>query len=940
MKKVMTFCLVAILGVLCSISHAQTDLSKNIPIDPTVVMGQLPNGLRYYIQKNSKPENRAELRIGLNAGSMQEDEDQQGLAHFVEHMCFNGSENFEKNELVDYLESVGTKFGPDLNAYTSFDETVYMLQARTDDLEQLQKGLLVLQDWAGGVAFDHEEIDKERGVVKSEWRTRLSPDERMQKIYFPIMYKDSRYAERLPIGKPEIIENASYDAVKRFYKDWYRPNLMAVSVVGDFDVVWMEQQIIERFSQLKNPAQPRKRESHDVPKHKETFISICSDKEASFTNVRVMYKHDYQPVKTIKDYRRQLIHSLYNRMLNARLGEIGQSADPPFTFAYSGYGRDVGNLATYEGYAMVPEGGSQRGLRTILEENKRVLTHGFLESELERQKTEMLRYVERSYKESDKTDSRRLVMRYVYHYLDNNPIPSPEQTLKLYEALLPGISIDEINQLAKNWITKENRVIVITGPEKENSPLPTENEIWGILEEMEAKEVEPYEDNVSDEPLMAEVPQPGSIVETKELSEVDVTEITLSNNVKVVLKPTDFKNDEILMTAYSPGGSSLYSDEDYHSASNASRIVDESGLANFDISQLTKKLTGKTVGVSPYIGETYEGMNGSASPEDLETLFKLVHLYFTKPRKDEKAFQSFISKQRSIYSNLLSNPNYWFRNEVLKIKYEDHTRRGFPKEADLEQINLDRVHEIYKERFANAGDFTFIFVGNFDPEVMKGHLQTYLASLPSTGEKETWKDVGADLTKGKIEKTYSRGAAPKSQIELSFHGDFEWNAENRYNLNSLIQIMRIKMRESMREDKGGVYGVRISGGANQFPKPTYTINISFNSDPANVEDLINTALKDIANAKENGAEEKDLTKVKETQRQERVKSLKENRFWNGQLRSYYQNGLDPTKISLESLEKMIEGLDSEDIKNAAGMYFNEENSMKFILNPGEEKEAN
>ncbi|MCR9290799.1 MAG: insulinase family protein [Bacteroidetes bacterium] len=939
-KKVITIVLLLLIGTFSTSSFAQYDLSQKIPLDPTVKIGQLPNGLRYYIQKNNQPENRAELRIGLRAGAMQEDEDQLGLAHFVEHMCFNGSQNFKKNELIDYLESVGTKFGPDLNAYTSFDETVYMLQARTDDEEQLAKGLLILQDWAGGVSFESEEIDKERGVVMSEWRSRLSPEQRMQQIYFPIMYQDSRYAERLPIGKPEIIENANHEAVRRFYKDWYRPNLMAVSIVGDFDVDWMEAQIIERFSQLKNPATPRERKEYEVPKHKETLISICSDKEAAFTRIQLMYKHDNKKVKNIGDYRRQLIYNLYNRMLNARLGELGQSANPPFTFAYSGYGQDVGNLATYSGSAMTPEGGSQLGLKTLLEENKRVLVHGFLNSELERQKTELLNYAERSAKEQDKTDSRRLVMRYIYHFLDENPIPSPEQTLELYQQLLPTIKLEEVNSLPKNWITEENRVIVITGPEKEGSPLPTEDEIYSIIKDVEESEIDAYLDNVSDEPLLAKIPTAGSIVKEDVRSEVGVTELTLSNGITVVLKPTDFKNDEILMNAFSPGGSSLYNEEDYPSASEASRIIDNAGIGNFDITQLNKKLAGKSVGVSPYISELYEGMNGSSSPKDLETFFQLIHLYFTQPRKDEQAFQSFIAKQKSIYSNIMSNPNFWFSNEVSKIMYNNHPRKGMASLEDLEKINLDKAYKIYQDRFADASDFTFIFVGNFEIEPMKAYLNTYLASLPNLDRKESWKDINADLVKGKIEKTFTKGKAPSSQIRMSFHGDFEWTAENRYNLNSLIQIMRIKLRESMREDKGGVYGVRISGGASQFPKPTYQISISFNSDPNRVKELVDTALEDIEDSRINPPSEKDLTKIKETQKQGRIKSLKENRFWNGQLRSYYQNGFDPNKINLETLEKMIEGLRGEDIQKAATMFFNDQNFMQFIMNPDLEKEAN
>ena len=814
-----------------------------------------------------------------------------------------------------------------------------MIQTRTDDAEILAKGLLILEDWAGAVSFDDEEIDKERGVVVSEWRSRLSPDQRMQQNYFPIMYHNSRYAQRLPIGKPEIIENAPYETFKRFYRDWYRPNLMAVAIVGDIDIEAMEQEVIARFSKLKNPENPRPRETYDVPKHKETLISINSDKEASFSNVRLMYKHDHIPVKSVEDYRGSLVRSLYNRMLNARLDELKQSPTPPFTFAYSGYGRDVGHLDTYEGYAFVPEGGTLIGLKTLLIENKRALMHGFNESELERQKTEMLKYANRNVKESDKTESRRLVMRYVYNFLDGNAIPSPEQTLNLYEEYLPTISIKEINQIAKNWITEENRVIVITGPEKEESPMPTEEEVWAILKEVENANVDPYTDNVSDEPLFAKTLTPAKITDEKKMEEIDVVELDLENGVKVVLKSTDFKNDEILMSAYSPGGTSLYADEDYPSASNAARIINESGLASFDEVQLGKKLTGKVVSASPYIGELWEGFNGSASPADIETMLQLIHLYFTNPRKDEKAMQSYIAKQKSIYANLMSNPQYWFFNQLSEIKYGGHLRRGFPSAEDLDKINLDRAFEIYEDRFVDAGDFTFCFVGNFEVDKMKKLAAQYLGTLPTTGRKEIWKDVNANLLDGKIEKNLERGQAPKSLIDITFHGDFEHNPENKYNLNALIQVLRIKMRESMREDKGGVYGVRVSGGASQFPKSKYSINISFNSDPGNVEDLIKTAMNDIQNAKENGAEEKDLEKVTETQRQEKIKNLKENRYWNRQLLNYYREGDDPNKIQLQYLEKAIEGLTSDDIKEAANQYFDENKMIKVVMNPSEE-EAN
>jgi len=911
-----------------------------IPMDQSVVTGQLENGLKYYIKKNAKPEKRAELRLAIRAGSMQEDDDQLGLAHFVEHMAFNGSKNFKKNELVDYLESVGTKFGPDLNAYTSFDETVYMLQARTDDTEQLMKGITVLEDWAGSVSFDDEEIDKERGVVESEWRTRLSAEQRMQKKYFPVVYKDSRYAKRLPIGSPDIINGASYETVKRFYKDWYRPDLMALSIVGDFDVEMMELEIIKRFSQLKNPDGARERKEYSVPRHKETLVSTATDKESSFTRVRVMYKHPQKKTLTIKDYRQQLVNSIYNQMLNGRLNELSQSATPPFTFSYSGYGGDVGDIDSYESYAFVAEGGAQKGLEAILQENQRVLQHGFLESEMDRAKLTLLKGAERGVKEADKTESRALVMRYIYNFLKDNPIPSAQQRLDLYKDLLPTISIDEINQLPAKWITKENRVVVITGPEKDETPLPTEDVILTTLDKIDQMKMDPYEDKVTDEPLLAADLQPVAISAEKTIDSVNVTEFTLANGVKVVLKPTDFKNDEIQMRAFSDGGSSLYPDEDYAHIPHIPALVGQSGIAQFDLASLQKMLTGKRVSVRPYIGELSEGMSGSASPDDLKTMFELVYLYFTNPRKDEQTLQSYIAKQRSIVSNLLSNPQYFFINESLKIKYKDHPRRGFPKVEDLDKIDLDRVFEIYMERFADASDFTFVFVGNLDVDKMKEMAATYLGNLPSINRKETWKNVNANFPKGVTVKEMKKGKAPKSLIEITYHGGFDSDDEQgRYTFNSLIQILRIKMRESMREDKGGVYGVRLSGSTSKRPESKYTITLSFNSEPEKAEELIKTAMQDIENAKMNGAEEKDLTKVKETQRQSRIKELKQNNFWMGQLSNAYQNDWDPKTINMETLEKRMKLLNSDAIKAAAGKYFDNSNMIKIVMHP-EPKEQN
>ncbi|PHN00909.1 M16 family metallopeptidase [Flavilitoribacter nigricans] len=908
-----------------------------LPMDPTVISGELDNGLKYFIKHNEKPENRAELRLAVHAGSLQEDDDQQGLAHFIEHMAFNGTENFEKNELIDFLELAGTRFGPDLNAYTSFEETVYMLQTRTDSTELLEKGLLILEDWAGGLTLDPEEIDKERGVVISEWRSSLSPDQRLQQKSFPITYKGSRYAERLPIGDPEIIENADYATIGRFYQDWYRPDLMAVIAVGDFDLLWMEEEIRRRFSDLENPGTPREREDYSIPRHEETRFVIATDKENSFTRIQLSIKHPETPVENEQDYRTSIMHSLYNRMLNARLVEIRQQPNPPFTFAYSGYGGDLGDLDNYFLYAFVAEGGVLQGLSSVYTETRRALDHGFVATELERAKAETLRSAEKSFKEQDKTPSGSLASGLVSHFLKDSPFTDAEQRLALIEKLLPTISLEDINAQPREWITETDRTIVVTGPEKEGATLPAEDAILATLDSIEQLKLDPYIDEVSDAPLLDAELGMGEIVGEKKWPDLGVTEWTLSNGIKVVLKPTDFQNDQIRFTAFSPGGNSLYNDQDYFNATNAVAIIDQSGISDFPLSELNKKLAGKNISVGPYIGELNEGLNGSTSPEDVETLFELIYLYFTAPRKDEEVLQSYVTQQKSIMQNILVNPYYYFAAEKTKLKYADHPRRkALPEMSDLESLDIDKIYEIYQDRFADAGDFTFIFVGNFDLESFRPLLLKYLGSLPTQGRWEKWKDVKADMVEGKIEKTWVRGAAPKALVEMVYHDDFEYTAENRYAFTSLASLVRIKLREAMREDKGGVYGVTVRSNVGQYPKPDYSITISFNAEPEEVDELIATAKSEIEKIMENGADATDIKKITETQLQSKIKNLKENGYWLGQLNARYQNDLPLDGIKLEALEEAIATLDSKMLQDAARKYFGTENFMQFVLLPEEE----
>lgn len=924
----------------CSIlTIAQTTfpLQGKLPSDQDIISGILPNGMKYFIKKNAKPENRAELRLAVKAGSLQEDEDQLGIAHFVEHMAFNGSKNFKKNELIDYLESIGTRFGADLNAYTSFEETVYMIQARTDTLELLEKGLLIMEDWAYGISFEEEEIDKERGVVVSEWRTGLSADQRMQQQYFPIAYKDSRYAERLPIGKPEIIQEADYSTIKRFYKDWYRPDLMAIIAVGDFDTDWMEKEIKARFSKVPTTENPRQREKYEIPSDPSTRYAICTDEEATFSNIRVMYRHPHIKVKTVADYKESLARNLYNRMLNSRMIEIQQQADPPFTFAYTGYGQDMSNLDNYYLYAFVKEGGMEKGIKAVLRATRQAYLHGFHSSELERQKQEILRAAEKAANEQDKSPSAGLAGGFVYHFLKGNAIPTAKQRLALLQQLLPLISVEDINPLPKEWIRPEERVVIVTGPDTESNPLPTEATLKNWLDEFDQMEVLPYEDDVVEGPMIKEDLPAAKIVTEHTESDFNTTEWHLENGVRVVLKPTDFKNDEVIMTAWSPGGYSNYKVEDLPSATNAVPILVQSGIGPYDYAALNKQLTGKNAGVGPFISELYEGLSGNSSMKDLEMLFQLTYLYATAPRKDEDAFASYISRQKSIFENIMTNPYNYFGLQKQKIKYNNHPRRQITNMETLEKINLEKILKVYRDRFADASDFTFFFVGSFTLEQMKPLVQKYLGNLPNTGRVESWQDVGVQLQKGQIDTTFVKGKAPKALVELLYHNDFQFDADNRYALGSLASLLRIKLREAMREDEGGVYGVSVRAFSSQYPKPKYNVRISFNAAPEEVEKLIEITKQEIDKIKENGAAEKDITKIIETQKQGRIKNLKENRYWLGQLSYRYQNKIPLNGLKLEVLESYTENLNSNLLKNAAQKYLDTENFMQFLLLPETDK---
>jgi len=915
-----------------SMTEAMPGMDALIPMDPSVRLGTLDNGLTYYVKNNGKPEDKVELRLAVNAGSVLEDDDQRGLAHFMEHMNFNGTENFQKNELVDYLQGIGVKFGADLNAYTSFDETVYILPIPSDDPEKLEKGFTILEDWASGALLETDAIDDERGVVLEESRNGKGAQDRMNKVTIPVQFYGSKYAERLPIGKDEILKNFKPEVLKRFYNDWYRPDLMAVVAVGDLDPAILEQKIKDHFSGIPAAIDPRERPVFGLPNHEDTKIAVAQDDEATFASINVSYKDTFEsaPTTTVGDYRDDLVNGLFSFMINNRLQELTQKPEPPFIFAQSRYGGTVAdNKNAYTSFAGSSPDGQLAALKAVLEENQRVKLYGFGEAELERAKLAYKSSYESYYANRDKMESGRIVGQYVQTYLTGGAAPSPEWSYEKTIELLPGVTVEEVNAKIQNYIHDDNRTIVFTGPTTENKP--TEADILNVVNEVANAQVAPYEDAAVRENLIENLPAAGEIVKTENNDKLGTKIYTLSNGVTVTTKSTDFKNDEILMSAYSYGGSSLYSDEDYLATVFANGGLTEAGIAGLSQTDMDKYMTGKLVSVRPFIGSTTENLSGSSTPQDLETMFQLIHLYFTSLNKDEEAYASFISKQKSFVGRMMSNPNTYFSNEVNTKRNEGNPRyAGFPDEAAYDEADYNRAYELYKERFSNAGDFNFFLVGNVDEAMVMELSKKYLANLPSTGEKEMYRTFEWKEKQGTRNITVNKGTEEKSLVQMRWDYDIpSYNAQEDLAVDALGEALTIRIIEVLREQEGGIYGGGARGSMSKLPEPGFNFSVSFPCGPDNVEKLVAATQKEIASLKQNGPSEKDLNKVKEGYLLEYKEDLKSNRFWLNSLVSASRDQRDPNQMM--NFEAEVGKMTVKDVQAVAQKYLNEDYILAILM---------
>jgi zinc protease len=934
MKKFLLFLISFLMGGMIISQDMMYTPDEPVPLDPAVLYGKLDNGFTYYIRENAKPEMRAEFYLLVSAGAVLEDDDQDGLAHFCEHMAFNGTKNFEKHEIINYLQSIGMKFGPEINAFTSQDVTTYMLQkVPMEDPSDLDTALMILRDWAQNVSFEDEEIDAERGVIHEEWRTRRGAMFRMMNEANKVILAGSKYAERDVIGDIEIIDNAPYETLRDFYHSWYRPNLQAIVAVGDFDKDFILEKVTTLFGDMENPANQKVKESFPVPDHAEIKVAIQTDPEAQYPILQLVYKHDPKEKKNNMEYYRQaMVQNLFNSMINKRLNELLQSNDPPFVYGFASYNELVKTKDAYMSFAVCKADGMDRSLKALLAENARVKEYGFTETELERTKAEFISNVEKQYAERNDMESDSYVWQYYSHFFDNEPAPGIEYDHDFMKSFLPGITLDEVNELAKKWIRDENMAVVYMLPERDDMEIPSEEHVRSVLAEMQNAEVDPWVDRTKDLPLIAVEPEPGEVVKEKKDKKLETVTWTLSNGIRVVIKETDFKSDEIMMSAYSVGGSSIYDLADLVSAQQTIPVIMESGLGVFDKVELEKKLSGKIVSVSPVISGTYEGFSGYCSPRDFETMLQLVYLYFNEPRRDDDAFNGYIKRMKAVYENRSLNPSsaLWDTAAVTMANYHPRVR---PMTAEmLDEANPDRVELIYRERFDDPGSFTFYFVGNVDPEKVKPVVEKYLGGLPRIVKSESWVDNGIRPPAGKIEKEVMRQMeVPKATVYINFSGVYDYDDNMaRLNLATLCDILDVRYTETIREEQGGTYGVAVNPVQVHYPYENYQVMVFFDCDPENVGKLTDIAYEEIEKLKKSGPLVKDLNGVKENLLKTYDENVEKNTYWLNMLKRFDFDGLDPSYHL--KYGDMVDKLTVEGLKKAASEFFGD-NVVEVVLMP-------
>ena len=917
MKK-LTLTLLAVLALSATMFAQQ---AMPVPFDPNVRRGKLENGLTYYIRHNEKPAQRANFYIAQKVGSILEEDDQQGLAHFLEHMAFNGTKNFPGKALLNYMEHNGVKFGENVNAWTSIEQTVYMLtNVPTTNPRLVDSCILILHDWSSFISLESEEIEKERGVILEEMRQGQGAQMRIYEKILPEIYPNSPYGHRLPIGIEPVVGHFEHEALRAYYRKWYRPDLQGIIIIGDIDVNEIENRLKTIFEDIPAPVNPAERTRFQVADNEEPIVTIGTDREETTYNVMLFYKHDIVPFEErgdisywIKDYIDQLVSTMYNN----RLEELTQKGNPPFIYGYGYYGTfyvsDTKDAWTSMAVAKDKDG-IDEALSALVAENKRMQQYGFTESEFERAKADLLKRIENQYDERDKQETGRLFNPILAHFLTNEPLMGIENEYMLINQVLPALPLEAINQYAAELIRQDNIVITLTAPEKEGEVLPNNAELLAMFNKANEVEVEPYKETVSNEPLIATLPVKGAIESKKHDNTFDATVLTLKNGVKVIYKPTTFKDDEIMMTAYSFGGYSAMDQSDPYTLQEINELATLGGLGNFSAIDLPKVLAGKKARVTPSVNSMTEGISGNCSARDLETMLQLTYLYFNSIRSDEEAFQSYVTRTKAIVANAESDPNTAFRDNLMAAMYDNHPLVKRMKAEDYDKIDYAKGLKLFADRFKDANNFVFTFVGNIDPETFEPMIEQYIGSLKTKNNNETWTDKAPAITDKDVNNHSTKAMEnPMVTCYMVYNGEVDYTAENIMKMQVLGDVMDIVYTEKIREDEGGTYGVGVNGNLSLRPKETFMFLIGFQTNKEMYEKLMGIAKAELQNVANNGPRPEDLKKVKEFLIKKHSEDLESNRYWMNCIQAKERDGYNP----MANYVDIVNSVTGDDVANMA-----------------------
>ena len=935
MNKLVTSFFAAAMTMMAAPAVAQQ--MPPIPVDPDVRIGKLDNGLTYYIRHNDYKKDRADFYIAQKVGSILEEDDQRGLAHFLEHMCFNGTEHFEGNNLISYLETIGVKFGANLNAYTGVDETVYNISDVPVVRESIVDScLLILSDWADGLTLDPEEIDKERGVIHEEWRTRSSAMMRMYETSLPEIYQGCRYGYRLPIGTMEVVDNFPYQALRDYYEKWYRPDQQGIIVVGDIDVDKVEAKIKELFSPIEMPADPAERIYYPVPDNIEPIVVVNKDKEMQNYQIELYHKHAAVPAEAKTDvsylfYNYML--SMAEDMINARFIELTTKPGSPCMYAMSSDDNFIlaKTAQSFTTYGMSDAAGLDSTMAMLVRETERVRRHGFTASEYDRARNEYLSLLEKAYNNRDKQENEYYVKQYQLNFLDGEPIPSIEDEYNMMKQYAGMIPVEAVNQLMPALIADTNVVVIVSCPEKEGMRIPTKDELLGVINATLAEDIAPYVDSTPTEPLMSEeqMPAGGTIVDEKD-GVFGSKVLTLSNGIKVILKDTDLKADDINMTAVSWGGRSLVDDKDLLDADQMSSLIGLGGLGNFSMLDLQKVLSGKQASVSPALSGLTESFSGHSTVKDFETMLQLLYLSFDDPRRDDEVVKSQLDILKSALANQELDPNVALSDTLSNMLYGGNPRFLGSLKADMvDKIDYDNVLEIYKDRFDNPGDFTFIFVGNLDGANVRDLIAKYIGGLKTDKAREKYNEKNVmEVNKGLDERSFTREMeTPKATVLEFYIGDYKYTLKHDLEVNIIGQLLDMCYTESIRENIGGSYGVGVSGTMNDLPKGKFFFQICFDTDPAKLDTTLIAVKDGIDKFIAEGPNAEDLAKVKEYMVKKHNEDVKENSYWMNAIYNYVLTGRDDSTAYLETLES----IDAKSLVKTAKAVFAEKNKKQLIM---------